>query len=119
MVKKAFLVTGLSNALGGHEDDLIQNNTARKEVEELVTEVFGEHLGFDDCSMMTTDQVEVNDSLEDPFRSNDQVISMNMVMKAAMKNLSVAWSICQMQVALLHLDLSHSQKLKKLINLLL
>ena len=31
IVKKAFLVTGLSNSLGGHEDELIRNDVVMKE----------------------------------------------------------------------------------------
>ena len=40
IVKKFFLVTGLSNSLGGHEDHLIQNDLARKEIDEIITESF-------------------------------------------------------------------------------
>ncbi len=42
-MKKLFLVTGLSNALGGREDDQIRNDLVRKEIDEILTEVFGEH----------------------------------------------------------------------------
>ena len=49
IVKKSFLVTGISNALGGHENVLIRNDTTLKEINEVITEVFGEEvMGFDD-----------------------------------------------------------------------
>lgn len=49
IVKKSFLVTGLSNSLGGYEDELIRNDTTRREIEEVIAEVFGEEtLGFQD-----------------------------------------------------------------------
>ena len=41
IVKKSFLVAGLSNALGGYENHLIRDDIARQEVEELICEVFG------------------------------------------------------------------------------
>ena len=40
-MKKAFLVTGLSNALGGHEDRLIRNDDFRKEIDEIIGEILG------------------------------------------------------------------------------
>ena len=46
-MKKAFLVTGLSNSLGRHEDELIRNDDVRKEIDEIVGKVFGEDaMGF-------------------------------------------------------------------------
>ena len=45
--KKSFLVTGLSNTLGGHEDELIRNDLARREIDEVIIKVFGEEvMGF-------------------------------------------------------------------------
>ncbi len=59
----------LSNVLGGQEDNLIWNDTARKEVEELIVEVLEEYLGFDDLS---DDAVAENDvSMDDPFADSD------------------------------------------------
>lgn len=52
IVKKSFLVTGISNALGGYENHLIRNDVARQEIQEILAVVFGdEHVGFDpsDC----------------------------------------------------------------------
>ncbi len=47
IITKSFLVTGLSNALGGHEDHLIRDDTVRIEIEEIMSEVFGEEtMGF-------------------------------------------------------------------------
>lgn len=47
IVKQAFLVTGLSNLFGGHEDELIRNDDVRKEIGKIVGEVFCEHaMGF-------------------------------------------------------------------------
>lgn len=36
IVKKAFLVTGLSNSLGGYEDHLVRDDAARKEMDEII-----------------------------------------------------------------------------------
>ena len=47
IVKKYFLVTGISNALGGKEDQLVRDDNVRKEIEEIIVEVFGEEtMGF-------------------------------------------------------------------------
>ena len=35
IIKKSFLVTGLSNALGGHEDHLIRDDRVRQEMRYL------------------------------------------------------------------------------------
>ena len=60
IVKKSFLVTGLSNALGGHEDHLIRNDLARKEIDEVIAEVFGEEsMGFQEP-----------ESEQDPFETS-------------------------------------------------
>ena len=49
IVKTSFLVTGISNALGGHDNVLIRNDTTLKEINEVITEVIGEEvMGFDD-----------------------------------------------------------------------
>ena len=62
IVKKSFLVTGISNALGGHEDDQIRNDHVRKEIDEILGEVFGEQsMGFTSDAMETT---------TDPFESD-------------------------------------------------
>ena len=63
-MKKAFLVTGLSNSLGRHEDELIRNDDIRKEIDEIVGEVFGEDaMGFN----VPNDQ----NNEDDPFKSYD------------------------------------------------
>ena len=63
IVKKAFLITGLSSSLGGHEDHLIRNDEARKEIEDIIGEVFGEGaMGF---------QAPSDQSDDDPFKSDD------------------------------------------------
>ena len=47
IVKKSFLVTGLSNSLGGHENQLIRDDCTRREIEEISTKAFGEEaMGF-------------------------------------------------------------------------
>ena len=47
IVKKSFLVTGLSNALGKEEDQIIRDDRVRKEIDEIIVEVFGEaNMGF-------------------------------------------------------------------------
>ena len=64
IVKKAFLVTGLSNALGGYEDRLIRNDEMRKDIEKTINEVFGEEtMGF---RLPDDDQSD-----NDPFESDD------------------------------------------------
>ena len=63
IVKKSFLVTGLSNALGGHEDDQIRNNLVRTEIDEIMTEVFGEHtMGFTSNSVESTTDLFESDT---------------------------------------------------------
>ena len=70
IVKKAFVVTGLSNSLGGHEDELIRNDDVRKEIDDIVGEVFGEDaMGFN----APNDQ---NDE-DDPFESDDSSSDIN------------------------------------------
>ena len=62
-MKKSFLVTGLSNSLGGHEDHLIRDDCTRREIEEVITEVFGEEaMGF---------KPQDDQSDHDPFDSDD------------------------------------------------
>ncbi len=69
IITKSFLVTGLSNALGGHENQLIRDNVVRKEIEEIMVEVFGEDtMGFQ--------SEEDNDGL-DPFGSSDSETSVD------------------------------------------
>ena len=62
-MKKAFLVTGLSNVLGGHEDELIRNDDVRKEIDEIVGE---DAMGFN----------APNDE-DDPFKSDDSSSDIN------------------------------------------
>ena len=63
IVKKSFLVTGLSNSLGGHEDYLIRDDHTRREIEKVITEVFGE----EDMGLKPHD----DQSDHDPFDSDD------------------------------------------------
>lgn len=64
IVKKSFLVTGLSNALGGHEDALIRDDLVRKEIDEVIVEVFGEEtMGYEESHHLDSDH--------DPFDSSD------------------------------------------------
>lgn len=44
IAKKAFLVTGISNALGGYEDQLIRNDEFRSEIDDIIQEVFGDEV---------------------------------------------------------------------------
>ena len=64
IVKKIFLIAGLSNSLGGYEDHLIRNDESRKEVEGMpFDEVFGEvAMGF---------QAPNDQSDDDPFKSDE------------------------------------------------
>ncbi len=41
VVKKSFLVTGISNALGGYEDKLVHNNELKAEIDGILESVFG------------------------------------------------------------------------------
>lgn len=74
IVKKAFLVTGLSNALGGEEDQLIGDDNTRKLIDEIIVEVFGEtNMGFqpeqaDDGDPFESDSGSEEE--EDPFGSS-------------------------------------------------
>ena len=70
IVKKAFLVTGLSNSLGGHEDKLIRNDDIRKEIDEIVGEVFGEDaMGFNAPNDQNYE--------DDPFKNDDSSSDIN------------------------------------------
>lgn len=77
IVKKSFLVTGLSNALGGHEDQLIRNDLVRKEIDEVITEVFGEEaMGFKEPPVIEADSFETSDeetaeSVHEPSSTSD------------------------------------------------
>ena len=44
IVKKSFLVTGISNALGGKEDQLVRDDNVRKEIEESLWKFWGKKL---------------------------------------------------------------------------
>ena len=63
------MVTGLSNSHGGHENQLIRDDCTRREIEEIITKVFGEEaMGF-------TSQ---NDPFDhDPFDSDDNSSEKN------------------------------------------
>ena len=62
IVKKSFLVTGLSNALGGEENHLIRDDSVRKEIEEHLDEVFGISMGY----------VPPLEDESDPFCTSDE-----------------------------------------------
>ena len=44
ITKKSFLIAGISNALGGYEDELTRNESACQEVDEIMREVFGDDI---------------------------------------------------------------------------
>ncbi len=75
IITKSFLVTGLSNALGGHENDLTQNETVRKEIEEIIiSEVFREEtMGFQA-------QESANQN-SDPFSSDSEAFRLLELIK--------------------------------------
>lgn len=61
IAKKSFLIAGISNALGGHENELIRNETACQEVDEIMREVFGDDImGYVEPNTTTSDN-------DDPF----------------------------------------------------
>lgn len=62
VVKKSFQVTGISNALGAFEDELIRNDALHQEINEILSEVFG-----DDIIGYSSDA----ESEGDPFASTD------------------------------------------------
>ena len=76
----------MSNALGGHEDSLIRNDLLRKEIQGVLTEVFGHDLmGFDPSEDPTTDPFasdsdadSINDSEEDESRNNSDHDTKNV-----------------------------------------
>ena len=75
IITKSFLVTDLSNALGGHENDLIRNETVRKEIEEIISEVFGEEtMGFQA-------QEESANQDSDPFSSDSEAFQLLELIK--------------------------------------
>ena len=75
IITKSFLVTGLSNALGGHENDLTQNETVRKEIEEIISEVFREEtMGFQA-------QESANQN-SDPFSSDSEAFQLLELIKS-------------------------------------
>ena len=56
IVKNSFLVTGLSNALGEHEDILIRNDLVREEIQKVLMEVFrSSNMGFKPSEDPSTD----------------------------------------------------------------
>ena len=73
IVKKSFLVTGISNALGGKEDQLVRDDNVRKEIEEIIVDIFGEEtMGFQpeqtdrdpfDCSSGSEEESSCEDCL--------------------------------------------------------
>ena len=74
IVKKSFLVTGLSNALGKEENRLIRDDTVRKEIYEIIVEVFGEvNMGF--CEPEQTDVDPFNSDSEEEEDVNEEDIS--------------------------------------------
>ena len=78
------IVTGLSNALGGHEDSLIRNDLLQKEIQDILTEVFGHDLmGFAPSENPTADTFasdsdadSVNYSEEDESRNVTENVSV-------------------------------------------
>ncbi len=59
IVKKSFLVTGLSNAHGKEEDHLIRNDEVRKEINAIIAEVLGEvNMGFHEPEPTNDDSFE-------------------------------------------------------------
>ena len=72
IVKKSFLVTGLSNALGGHEDHLIRNDLIREEIQEVLTEVFGDdNMGFEPSEDPSTDPFASDSDSESDSENGD------------------------------------------------
>ncbi len=61
IIKKSFLVAGITNTIGSSEEDLVRNDVAYKEI---IHEVIGEtHMGY----------VEPHSSSEDPFANCSDV----------------------------------------------
>lgn len=62
IIKKSFLVTGISNALGSHESEMIRNDSVRQEIETVMNDVFGDELmGYHN----------VPSDSDDPFSSSE------------------------------------------------
>ncbi len=72
IVKKSFLVTGLSNARG-KEDHLIRNDEARKGRNAIIVEVFGEvNMGFHEPEPTNDDPFESEDNYESDSGSESE-----------------------------------------------
>lgn len=84
VVKKVFLVTGLSNSLGGHEDHLIRNDSLRQEIEEIITEIFGdENMGFKPSEELSHDPfASDSSSSESESSSSDDTMSDETIVTA-------------------------------------
>lgn len=69
IVKKSFLVTGLSNSLGRHEDHLIRNDDIRDEITEIISMVFGkEYMGYQELCNLDGDPFQsMDESSDDPL----------------------------------------------------
>ena len=72
--KKAFLATGISNALGGDEDRMIRDDAVCEEIEAIMKAVFGyEVMGFMEPS--DTSDVGSESDGDDPFAICDSELS--------------------------------------------
>ena len=87
IVKKSFLVTGLSNALGGYEDALIRNDLIRREIDEVIGEVFGDAMGFQEPHSDGDPFESSDDDADDDVQGNGSEISGTISTSADSSNL--------------------------------
>ena len=104
-MKKSFLVTGLSNAIGGHEDGQIRNDLVREEIQEVLTEVIGDHImGFKPSKDLSTD-LFTSDSDSDFISEEDESRNTLITMLKTLKG-NVIHLVMNLLTAFLGLTLS-------------
>lgn len=69
VTQKSFIITGISNAPGGHEDNMIRNEELRKEIDEVMMAVLGEggiDSDYDPLDTSTDSSDESADDMDNP-----------------------------------------------------
>ena len=71
MTQKSFIVTGISNALGGYEDNMIRNEELRKEIDEVMMAIFGEDENDSDYDPLDTSTDDSSDDFTTESTDDD------------------------------------------------
>jgi hypothetical protein len=71
MTQKSFIVTGISNALGGYEDNMIRNEELRKEIDEVMMAIFGEDENDSDYDSLDTSTDDSSDDFTTESTDDD------------------------------------------------